>query len=139
MRRERDGYVILELLDFLRGAEYYSIDAGIAFMKCVPKQSRISIPNVTSFSYVIDRKIPIELTLLCRFLELVIGSFVMASTYNKTRSLHGVTLPRSWILENVRKLHKVQNKDAHSEFAWTTAVLFQDLLEKIYTGYAAGE
>jgi tetratricopeptide (TPR) repeat protein len=122
MRRERDVYVILELLDFLRGAEYYSIDAGVAFM-----------------NYVIDRKIPIELTLLCRFLELVIGPFVMASTYNKTGSLHGVTLPRSWILENVRKLRKVQNKDAHSEFAWKTALLFQDLLENVYTGYAAGE
>ena len=39
----------------------------------------------------------------------------------------------------MRKLHKVQNKDAHFDLAWTTAILFQDLLENIYTGYAAGE
>jgi hypothetical protein len=139
MRRERDGYVIVELLEFLRAGEYYSISAGVASIKCVSNQSRISLPNATSFSHVIDRKIPIELTLLCRFLELVIGSFVMASTYNKTRSLHGVTLPRSWILENVRKPHKVQNKDARFDLVWTTALLFRDLLENVYAGYGAGE
>ncbi|KAN0138675.1 hypothetical protein V8E53_003663, partial [Lactarius tabidus] len=120
MRRERDGYVILELLGFIRADEYYSIDAGAAFIH-----------------HVIDKKIPIELSMLCRFLELVIGSFVIAWTYKRTRSLHGVTLPRSWILENVRKLHKVQNKDAHAGLAWTTALLFQDLLENVYTGHGA--
>jgi hypothetical protein len=49
MRRERDGYVILELLGFLRADEYYSIDAGAAFIQCVSNQSRISLPNATSF------------------------------------------------------------------------------------------
>jgi hypothetical protein len=95
--------------------------------------------TIPPFSHVIDKKIPIELSMLCRFLELVIGSFVIAWTYKRTRSLHGVTLPRSWILENVRKLHKVQNKDAHAGLAWTTALLFQDLLENVYTGHGAGE
>ena len=75
--------------------------------------------------------------MLCRFLELVVGSFVIAWS-SKNGSLHGVTLPRSWILENVRKLDKVQNKDAHPHFAWTATRLFQDLLENIYTG-SAGE
>ena len=35
MRGERDGYVILELLGFLRGDEYHSINAGAAFIQCV--------------------------------------------------------------------------------------------------------
>lgn len=39
----------------------------------------------------------------------------------------------------MRKLHKLQNKDAHVNVAWTTVQLFQDLLENVYTGYAAGE
>ena len=90
------------------------------------------------FRYILDKKIPVEVTMLCRFLELVVGSFVMAWSLNRTRSLHGVTLPRSWILENVRNLHKVQNKDAHPHFAWTTTGLFRALLENIYTG-SAGE
>ncbi|KAF8261744.1 hypothetical protein EI94DRAFT_1809815 [Lactarius quietus] len=120
MRGERDGYVILELLEFLRADEYSSINAGAAFIQ-----------------HVLLKKIPIELALLCRFLELVVGSFVIAATFKRTRSLHGVTLPRSWILEHVRKLHKIQNKDAHLNFAWTTARLFQDLLENIYTANGA--
>ena len=49
MRRERDGYVIPELLGFLRADDYYSINAGAAFIQCVPNQSRISLPNDTSF------------------------------------------------------------------------------------------
>ncbi|KAH9005752.1 hypothetical protein EDB86DRAFT_2795497 [Lactarius hatsudake] len=119
MRGERGGYVILELLGFLRADEYGSIHAGAAFMQ-----------------YILNKKIPVEVTMLCRFLELVVGSFVVAWSFKRSRSLHGVTLPRSWILENVRKLHKVQNKGAHPHFAWTTAGLFRDLLESIYTGSA---
>ncbi|KAH9016162.1 hypothetical protein EDB85DRAFT_767953 [Lactarius pseudohatsudake] len=119
MRGERHGYVILELLGFLRADEKGSIHAGAAFIQ-----------------YILDKKIPVEVTMLCRFLELVVGSFVVAWSFKRSRSLHGITLPRSWILENVRKLHKVQNKDAHPHFAWTTAGLFRDLLESIYTGSA---
>ena len=49
MRRERDGYVILELLGFLRADEYHSINAGAAAIQCVSNQSRICHPNDTSF------------------------------------------------------------------------------------------
>lgn len=93
---------------------------------------------VTPCRYILDKKIPVEVTMLCRFLELVVGSFVIAWSFKRSRSLHGVTLPRSWVLENVRKLDNVQNKDAHPHFAWTTTGLFRDLLESIYMG-AAGE
>lgn len=89
--------------------------------------------------HVLDKQIPVELTLLCRFLELVVGSFVIAATFKRARSLHGVTLPRSWILEHVRKLHKLQTKDANPDFYWAMARPFQDLLENIYTGNGAGE
>jgi hypothetical protein len=121
MRGERNGYVILELLGFLRAdpGDNVSIHAGAAFIKYAVYQTRISNSDAGPLyhRYILDKKIPVEVTMLCRFLELVVGSFVMASSFNRTRSLHGVTLPRSWILENVRKLHKVQNKDAHPHFA----------------------
>ncbi|KAI9436974.1 hypothetical protein H4582DRAFT_1853973 [Lactarius indigo] len=120
MREERDGYVILDLLEFLRGDKNGSIHAGAMFIR-----------------HILDKKIPVEITILCRFLELVVGSFIIAWSFMKTGSLHGITLPRSWILENVRKLDKVQNKDAHPHFAFTTAGLFQDLLENVYTGNGA--
>ncbi len=139
MRGERDGYVILELLRFLRADESGSIHAGVAFIQLSSHQFHFPFFVLILFRYILDQKLSVELTVLCRFLEVVVGSFVIASTFTKTRTLHGVTLPRSWILENVRKLHKAQNKDAHRYFAWTMARLFQDLLENIYTGNGAGE
>lgn len=138
VRKEGGRYVILELLQFLRGDGNGSIHAGAAFIQCVSHQFHISLSDATPFRHILDSKIPVEITMLCRFLELVVGSFVIAWSFKKG-SLHGVTLPRSWILENVRKLDKVQYKDAHPHFAFTTAGLFRDLLENIYTGNGIGE
>jgi hypothetical protein len=76
---------------------------------------------------------------LCRLLEVVVGSFVMASTYNRKGSLHGVTLPRSWILENVQKLYRVQNKSASPHAAWEMIKPLSDLLERVYSGTDNGE
>jgi hypothetical protein len=89
--------------------------------------------------HILSSKIPVELTVLCRLLELVVGSFIMASALKMKRSFHGATLPRSWILENLQKLHRVHNKDAHISVAWGITKPFQDLLERIYSGNDAGE
>ncbi|KAH9971205.1 hypothetical protein BGW80DRAFT_1322645 [Lactifluus volemus] len=117
--RETNGsrYVITELIGFLHGKEYWSINAGAMFIQ-----------------HILSNKLSIELMVLCRLLEFVVGSFVMASAYQKKGSLHGVTLPRSWILENVQNLHRVQNKHAHLHVAWEMVKPFQDLLERIYSG-----
>jgi hypothetical protein len=58
----------------------------------------------------------------------------MASTFKRKGSLHGVTLPRSWILENVQKLHRVQDKDAKLGIVWEILKPCRDLLERIYSG-----
>jgi hypothetical protein len=58
----------------------------------------------------------------------------MASAFKRRGSLHGVTLPRSWILENVQKLHRVQNKDANLSVVREFLTPFRDLLERIYSG-----
>lgn len=98
------------------------------------------VPNLkehhTFSSHVLVKKIPVEITVLCRFLEHVAGCFIMASALKRKGSLHGVTLPRSWILENIspQKLHRVQNKDANVSVVWTFLTPFQDLLERIYSG-----
>ena len=57
----------------------------------------------------------------------------MASAFKRKGSLHGVTLPRSWILENVQKLHRVQNKNANVGLVWEFLKPFRDLLERIYS------
>lgn len=91
-------------------------------------------------SHILVRKIPVEITVLCRFLEHVAGCFIMASAFKRKGSPHGVTLPRSWILENVsaQKLHRVQNKDANVSLVSEFLTPFRDLLERIYSGTDAG-
>lgn len=49
MRGERGGYVIPELLRFLRADEYASIHAGAAFIQYVLHQSRISRSDASTF------------------------------------------------------------------------------------------
>lgn len=89
--------------------------------------------------HILSNKLSIELMVLCRLLEVVVGSFVMASAYKKKGSLHGVTLPRSWILENVQKLYRVQSKNASTRAAWEMIKPLSDLLERVYSGTDNGE
>lgn len=84
--------------------------------------------------HVLVGKIPVEITVLCRLLELVAGSFIMASAYKCRGSLHGVTLPRSWILENVQKLYRVKNKHANAGVVSSFLAPFRETLERIYSG-----
>ena len=60
----------------------------------------------------------------------------MAGILNRKGSLHGVTLPRSWILENVQKFHRVKNKDFNLRVVWDILTSFRDLrvLESVFSG-----
>ncbi|KAI0292972.1 hypothetical protein B0F90DRAFT_1767489 [Multifurca ochricompacta] len=116
----QNGHIILGLVEFLRGSEKNSVHVGAMFIQ-----------------HILNQNIPVEITVLCRFLELVVSSFVMASALNRMGSLHGVTLPRSWILKNVQQLYRVQNKDAGPRVAWQMTRPFRDLLERVYSGLDA--
>lgn len=137
------GYVIPLVVVFLHGMEYGSINAGMLFTKyvvqlpqfgCQPYGTLYTLPR-----HILNNKIPVEITVLCRILELVAGSYIMASTYIRTRSLHGTTLPRSWILENVHKFNRGQIKGANSRMLWYMVIPFRDLLERVYSGNDTGE
>ncbi|KAI9510704.1 hypothetical protein F5148DRAFT_976352 [Russula earlei] len=123
MRDTKDGYVLAELVDFLRGQGFRSVHNGATFTL-----------------HILSNKVPIEVTTLCRLLEVVAGSFIMATAFKRSNSIHGVTLPRSWILDNIhtQKLHRVQNKDANRHLVWEMTKAFQGLLERVYSGADAG-
>jgi hypothetical protein len=137
MRERMGGYAIAELVKFLRGTEYGSIHAGTMFTQYVVPvfiAPFLTSRNTTRFSsFILTKKIPVELTVLCRFLEIVAGSVIMAREL-KWDGLHGVTLPRSWILENVQKLHRVQNKEVNIRAVREIITPFRDLLERVYSG-----
>jgi len=143
MRDTKDRYVIEEVVGFLRGRGAGSVYAGAIFIQYVTPALIVLFPILRGTAHlsrhIISKKIPIEITVLCRLLELIVGSYIMASALKTTRSLHGVTLPRSWILENIQKLYRIQNKDVRLDAAWGMMNLFQDLLERVYSGNDAGE
>ena len=136
----KGGYVIAELVTFLRGTESWSIHAGAMFTQYAVAAFivwSLTSRNSTRFSsYILVKKIPAELTILCRLLEIVAGSVIMAGALTRKGSLHGVTLPRSWILENVQKFHRVQNKDVNFRVVWDILTSFRDLrvLESVFSG-----
>ena len=133
---ENVGYVITGLVKFLQGTEHWSIHAGVIFAQYVVAAFTMTqfLNDHTFSSHIVIRRFPVEITVLCRLLELVAGSFIMASAFKWKGSLHGVTLPRSWILENVQKIHRVQHKNANIGVIWEILPPLQDLLERIYSG-----
>jgi hypothetical protein len=143
MHETDDRYVIAEVVWFLRGRGAGSTHLGTIFIQYVTPALILPFSTLRGTAHlsrhIISKRIPIEITVLCRFLELVVGSFIMASAYKRAGSLHGVTLPRSWILENIQKLYRVQYKDVRLGAAWGMMILFQDLLERVYSGDDAGE
>jgi hypothetical protein len=58
----------------------------------------------------------------------------MARALDRNKSLHGVTLPRSWILENVQKFHTVQHKVVNVRVVREILTPCRDLLERVYSG-----
>ena len=49
-----------------------------------------------------------------------------------------MTLPRSWLLENVPKFNRFQNKGANPSMLWYMTTPFKDLLERVYSGNDTG-
>ncbi|KAI0258666.1 hypothetical protein BC834DRAFT_835038 [Gloeopeniophorella convolvens] len=114
MRNAFGAYAISELVDFLDGQKYSSIHAGIL-----------------SIQHILRQKIIIDIIGLCRIFELIVGSFVMASKLRSSRSFHNVMLPRSWILDNIRRPERLHNKD--TRLGNLVVEPFSDLLEQIYS------
>ena len=56
----------------------------------------LSILN-SIYSQVMEAKIPVEISIFCSFIERICGSLIVYDRCQRTGSLHGVTLPRSWL------------------------------------------
>ncbi|RXW16510.1 hypothetical protein EST38_g9345 [Candolleomyces aberdarensis] len=77
-RLEGTVYVVPELYHCLRAADRTFISAGIVF-----------------FQHMVDRKIYIDVNVLCHLAEFLAGSVILARV---KFNLHNVVLPRGWIL-----------------------------------------
>ncbi|KZP05200.1 hypothetical protein FIBSPDRAFT_1054221 [Athelia psychrophila] len=74
-------YIMRGLVDFMHGRQPWSADVGVMFVK-----------------HVVERNLRISISLLCDIIERLCGSFVICRRLKSSAPLHGVILPRSWLL-----------------------------------------
>jgi hypothetical protein len=80
--------------------------------------------------------LPINISLLCDFIENLCGSLVICKRLQQMSSLHNVTLPKSWLLLLVKHVEFHNTKD--TRFYWIFVEPLLSLLGRIHTGSDAG-
>ncbi|OBZ79120.1 TPR and ankyrin repeat-containing protein 1 [Grifola frondosa] len=116
--RSPDAYVVHDILAFMEDNHQNSLSRGILFMK-----------------HVLDNQIPIDIAVLCDFLDHLCGSLVISVRFQRDSTLHDVTLPRSWLVREVRAINKAKLRDTGLSFVYVKSMTA--LLEQIYTGLSA--
>ncbi|THH16783.1 hypothetical protein EW146_g3905 [Bondarzewia mesenterica] len=82
---ERDNgavYVLHSLVAFMTGSDQRDLFYGAKF-----------------FGHLVESRIPIHVRTLCHLLDRICGIFVLALNFRSKKTLHGVTLPRTWFVE----------------------------------------
>ncbi|VDB86803.1 unnamed protein product [Peniophora sp. CBMAI 1063] len=73
-------YVLPYVANYLRG--FGNVKQGVEFLNTI-----------------VERELPVDFGTLCDFADRLTGVFILTRTYQRTRSVHEVTLPRSWAVE----------------------------------------
>ncbi|KAI9436975.1 hypothetical protein H4582DRAFT_1816019 [Lactarius indigo] len=88
--------------------------------------------GIEFFRYLVQERLPVDLAVVCTIVERLFGLAVMTARLRKLGSLHGVLLPRTWVLALWRDFIRFTNKDlAPLEHLVRAA---GKLLRDIYTG-----
>jgi hypothetical protein len=88
------------------------------------------INNFINDRYLVRERIPIDLAVLCNIVERLFGLAIMTEKYRG--NLHGVLLPRSWVLSLWKDF--VTFKERTLAPLWVLAQCTESLLREIYTG-----
>jgi hypothetical protein len=86
--------------------------------------------------HIIQLKLPVNISVLCDFVDYLCGLSVVSNVYGRHSSFHGITLPRSWLLQ-----HSVQPEEVAMNapsIYWMLLDSMKVLLEEIQTGEGAG-
>jgi hypothetical protein len=77
-----------------------------------------------------EAEIPVEIGVFCSFIERICGSLIVYNRYQRTGSLDGVTLPRSWLKVILDTFQSAEEKDT-SRF-WLLLQPLEGLLRTLY-------
>lgn len=81
----------------------------------------------------LEKQVPIDISLLCDIMDHLCGSMILAiRIQSQEGSLHDVTLPKSWLVRLLPKLENLRSKDRQLSRLYKNNM--GDLLEQIYSG-----
>ena len=84
-----------------------------------------------------QKRLPVEIGVLCTYIEHLCASAVVSNRAQGTGSLHDVTLPRSWLSKALANFSLGEAADKTIDF-WLFPPILGDLIKDIYTGIGAG-
>ncbi|KAM5542264.1 hypothetical protein V8D89_004137 [Ganoderma adspersum] len=116
---DNKSYVVNYLLDTLQDSDEHALNKGVLFM-----------------NHILQKKVPIDIGVLCNFMDHLCGALIMASRIRTTGTLHDVTLPKSWISRLSPAIEALRKQDTQLVKMYKAQII--QLLEPIYTGQDLG-
>ncbi|EGN94529.1 hypothetical protein SERLA73DRAFT_114784 [Serpula lacrymans var. lacrymans S7.3] len=95
LRNKSAFYVINDLIEFLEDKKQYSLTLGILFL-----------------NHVLDNTLCFSLDILCDYTDHLCASIVVHFLHRKWSSLHGITLPRSYLIRALKRFDRTP-RDTH--------------------------
>jgi len=132
-RPGRQIYTLRNFLAFMDGSG--DLAQGIEFFRCGSsiRSPDTSISDVDNSRYLVVReRLPVDLAVLCTIVERLFGLAIMTTRHRRLGSLHGVLLPRAWILALLEDFFKF--KDRRLAPLGNLVLATNTLLKDIYTG-----
>jgi hypothetical protein len=78
----------------------------------------------------VEKEIPIDIGTLCKFFERLCGLLILSMTDAHKHSVHGVTLPRSWIIELWKDFDRFKGTD--TQLYWLLPGIIEKLLARLW-------
>ena len=127
------GFQTYTLHDFLRFIDGSGdLAQGIRFFRYAHQISKVPTGDSNYDRYLVRERLPIDLAVLCSIVERLFGLAIMTVTNRYRESLHGVLLPRSWILALWNDF--VTFKDKELAPLWVLAQSTESILNDVFTG-----
>ena len=121
-------YTLHDFLAFMDGSGDLAL--GIRFFRYIHLILRTTVDDSINDRYMVRERIPIDLAVLCNILERLFGLAIMTERYRG--NLHGVVLPRSWVLGLWKDF--ITFKERTLAPLWVLAQSTESLLKDVYTG-----
>ncbi|KAI0757656.1 hypothetical protein C8Q80DRAFT_114749 [Daedaleopsis nitida] len=109
-----ERYAVQDLISAVQCEDASALDRGILFL-----------------NHILQRHIAIDIGVLCDILDYLCSALLIARFFQKNRTLHGLTLPKSWLARFI-DIEGLSNKQTRRWEEYTTRLGL--LLRWVYTG-----